>query len=79
MYPNLKLQLWKSGIRQNRLAQMLDVDETLLSRILNGFREPNPKLKAQIAKLLESDEEWLFEPITRNFKRPPLTPGESNP
>jgi transcriptional regulator with XRE-family HTH domain len=78
MYPNLKLQLWKSGIRQNRLAQMLHVDETLLSRILNGFREPNPQLKAQIAQLLESDEKWLFEPIVRNFKSQ-RAPGESNP
>src|SRR4051794_26455163 len=41
MYPNLKLQLWKTGIRQNRLAQLLGIHETLLSRILNGYREPD--------------------------------------
>ena len=41
MYPNLKLQMWKVGIRQNRLAKMLEMDETVLSKIVNGFREPN--------------------------------------
>ena len=61
MYPNLKLQLWRSGIRQNRLAQMLGMDETMLSRIINGFREPNPQVKSKIADLLQSDETWLFE------------------
>jgi len=62
MYPNLKLQLWKSGIRQNRLAQMLGMDETMLSRIMNGFRVPNPQVKSKIAELLHRDEAWLFEP-----------------
>lgn len=61
MYPNLKLQLWKTGIRQNRLAKMLGVDETMLSRVVNGFREPNEILRGQIATLLQSDEGWLFQ------------------
>jgi transcriptional regulator with XRE-family HTH domain len=61
MYPNLKLQLWTSGIRQNRLAQMLDIDETILSRIVNGFRQPSQEMRLQIAALLKSDAEWLFQ------------------
>ncbi len=61
MYPNLKLQLWKAGIRQNRLANMLGLDESMLSKIMNGFREPSPTLRARIAGLLQSDERWLFE------------------
>jgi transcriptional regulator with XRE-family HTH domain len=61
MYPNLKLQLWKSGIRQNRLARLLGVDETVLSRIVNGFREPNPQLQSNIATLLKCDAKWLFD------------------
>jgi len=65
MYPNLKLQLWRSGIRQNSLAKMLDMDETILSRILNGFREPSPGTRARIAALLQSEEKWLFEPAPR--------------
>lgn len=60
MYPNLKLQLWMSGIRQNRLAKMLNLDETTLSRIVNGFREPNQEIRGRIASLLQSDEGWLF-------------------
>ena len=61
MYPNLKLQLWRSGIRQNRLAQMLGVDETMLSKVINGYRAASPELRGKIAGILQSDEEWLFE------------------
>ncbi len=61
MYPNLKFQLWRSGIRQNRLAQMLEMDETTLSRIVNGYRTPSDQLKAAIATLLRCDADWLFQ------------------
>jgi transcriptional regulator with XRE-family HTH domain len=61
MYPNLRIQLWKSGIRQNRLAKMLQMDETLLSRIVNGFRQPSPDFRKKISELLQSDEAWLFQ------------------
>jgi transcriptional regulator with XRE-family HTH domain len=61
MYPNLKMQLWKSGLRQNRLAKMLGVDESTLSKIINGFRKPDPVVRSKIAALLRSDEGWLFE------------------
>lgn len=61
MYLNLKLQLLKTGMRQNRLALQLGVDESILSKIINGFREPSPEMRARIAMLLHSDEEWLFE------------------
>jgi transcriptional regulator with XRE-family HTH domain len=61
VYPNLKLQLWKTGIRQNRLARLLGVDETVLSRIVNGFREPNVDLQVRIAEVLQCDPKWLFE------------------
>jgi transcriptional regulator with XRE-family HTH domain len=63
MYPNLKLQLWRSGIRQNRLAQMLGMDETMVSKIVNGFREPNQQVRERIAVLLECDANWLFERV----------------
>ena len=61
MYPNLKLQMWRTGLRQNRLAQILELDETALSRIVNGFRKPGPEIKAKIAAALRIDEDWLFE------------------
>lgn len=71
MYPNLKLQIWKSGIRQNRLAQMLGMDETMLSKIVNGFREPSGELRGKISALLQSEEEWLFERTTPPDPVPP--------
>jgi transcriptional regulator with XRE-family HTH domain len=61
MYPNLKLEMWRSGMRQNHLARMLQLDETTLSRILNGFRKPGPELKDRIATLLGRDAAWLFD------------------
>src|SRR6516164_3939080 len=61
MYPNLKLRLWTRGIRQNRLAKMIEIDETTLSKIVNGFRQPTPEVRGRIAAALESDEDWLFE------------------
>ncbi len=60
MYPNLKLQLWKSGMRQNRLALLVGIHETLLSKIVNGFREPDSEVRSRIARILASDAEWLF-------------------
>ena len=61
MYPNLKLQLWKCRIRQNQLAKMLHMDETMLSRVVNGFREPSEEVRQRIATVLECDVSWLFE------------------
>ena len=62
MYPNLKLYLWQSRFRQNRLAKMLDMDEATLSRIVNGYREPSDELRRNIAEILNCDVHWLFEP-----------------
>jgi transcriptional regulator with XRE-family HTH domain len=47
-------------MRQNRLAQLLGIHESLLSKIVNGFRQPDPQIRAQIATILQSDENWLF-------------------
>jgi transcriptional regulator with XRE-family HTH domain len=69
MYPNLKLQLWMSGLRQNRLAKMLDMDETTLSKIVNGFRQPTPEMRGRIASALKSDERWLFQTITERLEQ----------
>jgi transcriptional regulator with XRE-family HTH domain len=60
MYTNLKLLLWRSGIHQNRIAQETQVDEALLSRIINGYREPTPQQRRKIAQYLGADEDWLF-------------------
>lgn len=60
IYPNLKLRIYTSGIRQNRLAKMLGIDEAHLSRIINGFRQPSGDIREQLATILQSDQEWLF-------------------
>jgi len=77
LYPNLKLQIWRAGIRQNRLAQILGLDETTLSRIVNGFRRPGEDLKAKIAEVLKSDQAWLFEESIRNVQAE--LPAEKGP
>jgi len=63
MYLNLKLQLFKTGMRQNRLAQLLGVDESVLSKTVNGYREPGQEMRKRIATLLDCDEGWLFERV----------------
>jgi transcriptional regulator with XRE-family HTH domain len=60
MYLNVKLQLWRAGIRQNRLARTVGIDESLLSKIINGYRQPKQEIRKKIAAALESDEAWLF-------------------
>jgi transcriptional regulator with XRE-family HTH domain len=60
MYLNLKVAIWQTGLRQNRLAQTLNMDEALLSRIINGFREPTSEQRSRIAHVLQKDEQWLF-------------------
>jgi transcriptional regulator with XRE-family HTH domain len=76
MYPNLKLQLWMSGIRQNRLAKMLDMDETTLSKIVNGFRQPTPEMRGRIASALKSDERWLFQTVAEKLEQEDRQPGK---
>ena len=70
MFPNLKIQLWKAGIRQNQLAKMINIDETFLSKVVNGFREPSAEVRAKISELLQMDQEWLFERSDDAFRRP---------
>jgi transcriptional regulator with XRE-family HTH domain len=48
-------------MRQNQLAKILRIDETMLSKILNGFREPSPQIREKIASVLQSEESWLFQ------------------
>ena len=50
------------------------MDETLVSRIVNGYRQPSPEFRKKLSVLLNSDEAWLFEmetsgrPEHRNIK-----------
>jgi len=76
MFPNLKLRLWTTGIRQNRLAKILTIDETTLSRIVNGFRQPSPEMRGRIAAALDCDETWLFQTEERFRAGSAATPPE---
>ena len=60
MYTNLKLLIWRSRIHQNRMAQEMQMDEAVLSRIINGYREPTLEQRRKIALYMEADEDWLF-------------------
>lgn len=61
IYPNLKLRVYTTGIRQNRLAKLVGIDEAYLSRIINGVRVPGKQMQEQIAQVLGCDAEWLFQ------------------
>jgi transcriptional regulator with XRE-family HTH domain len=57
---NLKLHLLKIGMRQNRLAQIVGIDEATLSKIINGFRKPSAEVRKRVGVALHRDENWLF-------------------
>ncbi len=61
MYPNLKLQIFKAGIHQNRLARVLGIGETALSKIIHGYREPSEEERQKLSSYLAADPEWLFQ------------------
>jgi transcriptional regulator with XRE-family HTH domain len=61
MYPNLKLQLFRSAVRQNFLARELGIDESILSKIIHGYREPSPEQRQKLSGYLGAEESWLFE------------------
>jgi len=61
MYPNLKVAIFKRGLRQNYLARELGLNDALLSKIIHGFREPTAEQKVLISGYLGENEEWLFE------------------
>lgn len=78
MYPNLKMEIWRSGIRQNRLAREIQVDETVLSKVINGYREPSSELRALLAEYFNKHESWLFETEPFPAGRAPMRNGTPN-
>jgi transcriptional regulator with XRE-family HTH domain len=61
MYPNLKLQLFRNAVRQNFLAREVGMDESILSKIIHGYREPSKEQRQLLAGFLGVEESWLFE------------------
>jgi transcriptional regulator with XRE-family HTH domain len=61
MYANLKLQIFKLGIHQNYLAKEVGIADSVLSKIIHGYREPSAAERRLLADYLRVDENWLFE------------------
>jgi transcriptional regulator with XRE-family HTH domain len=61
MYPNLKLTIFKRGLRQNHLAREVGIHEVALSKIIHGVREPSPTQRLLLCQYLGAEESWLFE------------------
>lgn len=79
MYPNLKLQIFRSGSHQNKLAKAVGIDETVLSKIIHGYRSPTTKQRKSLAEYLGADEAWLFEDFEGSPVRAVREPGNGNP
>lgn len=61
MFSNLKFQIFRIGSQQNKLAKAVGIDETVLSKIIHGYRDPTPAQRKTLATILGADEAWLFE------------------
>jgi transcriptional regulator with XRE-family HTH domain len=72
------MEIWLSGIRQNRLARELRVDETVLSKIINGYREPSTELRALLSQYFNKSENWLFHMEPAQPVRGPLRNGAAS-
>ncbi len=72
MFPNLKLQIFRRGSHQNQLAKAVGIDETVLSKIIRGYRAPTATQRKILAGYLGADEAWLFERLEVEAPRPVL-------
>jgi len=72
MFPNLKLQIFRCGTHQNHLAKAVGIDETVLSKIICGYRTPTATQRKILASYLGADEAWLFERLEVEAPRPVL-------
>jgi transcriptional regulator with XRE-family HTH domain len=70
MYPNLKLEIFRRGLHQNHLARNIGMDETLLSKIIHGYREPTAIQRRSLANHLAVEENWLFEKYESAAQKP---------
>jgi transcriptional regulator with XRE-family HTH domain len=75
MYPNLKLEIFKRGIRQNNLARELGMNEANLSKMIRGYREPSAPQRQMLAQYLGVDESWLFEKYDQGVTPERLSPA----
>jgi transcriptional regulator with XRE-family HTH domain len=80
MYLNIKLQVFRLGFHQIDIAKALGIDESVLSKIIHGYREPSKTQREQLARYLNAEESWLFEKYDRTLRptgtAPSLPPSE---
>jgi len=74
MYPNLKIEIFKRGLRQNSLARTLGLNEASLSKIINGYCEPSGSQRQVLAQYFQVDEGWLFEKFDASLNAGPVIP-----
>jgi transcriptional regulator with XRE-family HTH domain len=68
MYPNLKLEIFRRGLRQNQLSKILGINEITLSKIIHGHRTPTDAQRRLVAQYFGVEETWLFENYTNQFR-----------
>ena len=64
---DLKLAIWRSGRTQQRVADLAGIDRSQLSHVIAGRRRLLPGEQAQLAKVLHTTAEALFQ--THNQER----------
>jgi len=67
----------KKGLKTREVAELLQIDQALISKFESGQRNPTRKQVLQLAELLEIDTEtivvlWLKEKILRDIEGEPL-------
>jgi len=61
MNMGLKIALIERGLRQIELSHLLGCDPAKVSKIVNGWIEPDEDLKREIARFVGRPVEKLFE------------------
>ena len=59
----LKVKMFETGISQRALSHQLAIDESRLSRIVNGWSDPTPQEQTEIAEALNSQASELFREV----------------
>ena len=56
---DVKLEMVRLGIRQVEMAHKLKINDSLLNKILNGWRQPEPELERRIRSFVEKRKNQL--------------------
>ena len=57
----LKLKIIEHFDTQSHFAYFAKIDEAIISKLVNGVRDPSRKQSALLSKLLKTDEKILFK------------------